>query len=121
MKQRLLIFVQLLPVILSMFILGAHFLRYYNMVEVAICIGLPFLLFVRRKFVVWTVQAALLVAAGIWVDTVLNLVDMRQQLGAAWMRMAFIIGGVTLFTLASMFVFYTKTLRVRYGLLKSSE
>ena len=121
MKQRLLVFFQLLPVILSMFILSAHFLRYYNMVEVAICIGLPFLLFIRRKYIVWILQAGLLVAVGVWITTVMNLVEMRQHLGAAWMRMAFILGGVILFTLASAFVFYMKTLKARYGLLKSSE
>lgn len=118
MKQKLLVFFQLLPAILSMLLLGAHFLRYYNMVEVAVCAGLPFLLFIRRRFVVWVFQAALLVAAAIWVDTVLNLVEMRQQLGTAWMRMAFILGGVIVFTLMSAALFFTKTLRARYGMKK---
>ena len=118
MKQRLIVFFQLLPVILSMLILSAHFLRYANMVEVAVCILLPFLLLIRKKFVVRILQFALVVAAFVWVDTVMNLIAMREQIGYAWTRMAIILGGVILFTLTSGFVFYTKTLRERYGLKK---
>lgn len=121
MKQKFIVFFQLLPVILSMLILGAHYLRYANMVEVAVCVGLPFLLLIRSRIVVRILQAALLVTAGIWINTVLNLVEMRQHLGAAYMRMALILCGVTLLALASMFVFYTKTLRARYGLVKSVQ
>ena len=118
MKQRLIVFIQLLPVILSMLVLGAHYLRYANMTEVAVCVLLPFLLLLRRRFVVRVFQIALLIAAFIWTDTVLNLVEMRQQIGYAWTRMAIILAGVILFTLASAFVFYTKTLRARYGIVK---
>ncbi|MCF6310243.1 MAG: hypothetical protein L3J19_07220 [Sulfurimonas sp.] len=118
MKQRLIVFSQLLPVILSMLILSAHFLRYANMVEVAICIALPFLLLLRRKIVVRILQLALVIAAVLWADTVMNLIAMREQIGYAWTRMAIILGGVILFTLSSGFVFYTKTLRERYGLVK---
>lgn len=118
MKQKLIIFSQLLPIILSMLILSAHYLRYANMVEVAICILLPFLLFFKSKIVVRVLQLSLVVAAFIWADTVLNLIAMREQIGYAWTRMAIILGGVILFTLSSGFVFYTKTLRERYGLVR---
>ncbi|MCW8894739.1 MAG: hypothetical protein OQK48_06670 [Sulfurimonas sp.] len=118
MKQKLIVFLQLLPIVLSMLILSAHYLRYANMVEVAICLMLPFLLFIKSKIVVRILQLALVVAAFVWVDTVLNLINIREHIGHAWTRMAIILGGVILFTLSSGFVFYTKTLRERYGLVK---
>lgn len=88
------------------------------MVEVAICIALPFLLLFRSKIVVRILQLALVVAAVLWADTVMDLIAMREQIGYAWTRMAIILSGVILFTLSSGFVFYTKTLRERYGLVK---
>ena len=118
MKQKLIVFVQLLPVILSILILSAHFLRYSAMIEVAVCILLPFVLIYRSKTSVRILQFALVVGAVIWIDTIMNLVSMREQLGHAWTRMAFILSGVVIFTLSSSFVFYTKTLRARYNLKK---
>jgi len=40
----------------------------------------------------------------------------RSDLGEPWMRMAFILGGVALFTFGSLLVFRSPTLRARYGL-----
>lgn len=118
LKQKVTVFYQLIPIFLSMFMLSAHYLRYANMIGLVTCIMVPFLLFIRNKVVVRIIQFSLLVAIYIWIDTLLNLISIREQLGQDWERMAIIFAGVILFTLLSGLVFYTKTLRKRYGLVK---
>jgi hypothetical protein len=101
-----------------MLMIATHFLRYANMTAVIISLLIPLLLFVRKKFIVRVIQITLVVVAFLWIDTVMNLIAMREQIGYAWTRMAIILGGVVLFTIASGSVFYTKTLRERYGIFK---
>ncbi|WP_412495688.1 hypothetical protein [Shewanella chilikensis] len=87
---------------LAYWLLGAHFLRYSHTVAAAICLLAPAVLFVKSAIVVRVLQIGLLVGAVlVWAKSGFEYVAMRQAMDAPWLRLAFIMGGVTLFTLLS--------------------
>ena len=109
-------FLRLLPVILSLIILGAHYLRSGPMALVLLAIFLPFLLFVKKTWVARLIQLVLILGVLEWVKTLFELVAERQALGEPWTRLAIIIGVVALFTGGSALVFRSTPLKERYEL-----
>ncbi len=116
MKKVLLIIFQLMPVIISALLIGAHFLRSRNHVFVIICLALPFVLLIRKRISVRIVQFGLLLAGIEWVRTIFILASARADMGLPWTRLTIILGIVACFTVASAFVFSAKTLKQIYGL-----
>ena len=109
--------VRLIPVILSAFLLAAHFLRMESIPLVALALLVPFVLLIRRPWAARVVQIALMIGAIEWVRTLLMLVARRQAEGEPWTRLAVILGAVAVFTLASVLPFSSsKPIRRRYGL-----
>lgn len=100
---------------LSLLVLGAHFFRAGNLFLVAVTLGLIGLQFVRRAWVPRLLQAALILGAGEWLRTLLQLRAARLAAGEPADRMVVILGGVALVTLLSAFAFQTRTLRRHYA------
>ena len=105
---------QLLPVVLSLIVLGAHFLRTGNLVMVAAALVIIGLVFVRRRWAAYTVQAALLLGAAEWVWILVERVTSRIDAGQPVLRLALILGGVALVTALSALVFCTARLKRWY-------
>jgi Sec-independent protein secretion pathway component TatC len=61
------------------------------------------------------VQASLWAGACVWLWTACLFVQQRMALDQPWLRLAFILGAVALFTLGSTLVFRTARLRARYA------
>ena len=108
-------FLRLLPVILSMLLLGAHFYRAGFIVLVVILFASLFLLFIRQTWIVRVIQVELVIGGLEWFRTTYNLVMMRQSMNMPWTRLAIILGGVALFTFCSSLVFRSKSLKKRYS------
>lgn len=109
------------PVVLSYLLLSAHFLREGQTI-IVICAGLlPFLLFIKRPWVVRLVQFFLVAGAIEWLRTLLFLQALRVEHGMPWVRLVIIIGTVALFTACSALVFYHPSLKIRYGFNKTSR
>lgn len=104
-----------LPVVLSLMLLGAHFLRYGIVAGVAGSLLLIALLAIRVRWVPRLIQAALVVGSLIWTFTLYELVQMRVAHGQPYARMALILGAVSVFTLCSAMVFESPILRRIYG------
>jgi hypothetical protein len=107
-------FVRLLPVILSSWLLGAHFLRGWHIPLVALFALLPLLLFVRKPWVARVFQIVLVVGALEWIRTTIEFTRFRLAMGEPWMRMVIILGFVALVTAVSALVFRSRGLRERY-------
>ena len=109
-------FVRLIPVFLSLLLLGAHLLFHTGQIGVAI-IPLLFLvpLMFRKTWVPWLTQLVLLLGAIEWVRTLYVGVNQRMAVGDDWQRYALILGTVALFTALSSLVFRSKALRERYS------
>ena len=104
------------PIVLSLLVLGAHFLREQNTVGVVISIALIGLLALRRAWAARVVQAALVLAAVEWTLTIYTLAGFRAARGESATRMIIILGCVALVALISAFLFQTKALKTMYHL-----
>ncbi len=105
-----------IPVVLSILVLAAHFLRGDNLLLVVLVLGLLVLLAVRRPWVARLMQVVLVVGAIEWVRTLVALAMSRAEQGEPYLRMTLILGAVAVITLLSAWLFQTATLRKVYGL-----
>lgn len=108
-------FLRLLPVFVSFLLLAAHYLRAGQTLVLFILAGLLLLLFVKKYWVPWVIQLALLLGAVEWIYTLVSVAQMRIDLGMPWARMGIILGVVAMFTLFSGLVFRSRALRMRYN------
>ena len=106
----------LLPVILSLLVLGAHFLRARSIALLGVVLILLVLLSVRRPWVARAVQAALLLGALEWARTLWALAARRMQAGEPAVRLVLILSAVALVTALSTLCFRAARVRRRYGL-----
>jgi hypothetical protein len=104
------------PIVLSLAVLGAHFMRYGNSLGVSVATLLIALLFVQRAWVARLVQAALILGAAEWLHTIFDLVEVRIAMGEPYVRMTVILGVVAAVTACSALLFQTRTLRAIYCL-----
>jgi uncharacterized membrane protein len=107
---------RLVPVVLSLLVLGGHFLRSGHVVLVALVVTLLALLAVRRAWAARAVQVVLVLGAVEWTMTLLSLVVQRRMMGEPVLRLALILVAVVLVTVASAVLFQTEPLRTRYRL-----
>ena len=113
---------QLLPIILSAIVLGAHYLRSGPFILVVLSFLFPALLFTKRAWAARLVQIILVFGMFEWIRTLLNLVVERRLLGEPWGRLAIILGLVALVTGGSaLFFSYNSSIRNRYKLERISE
>jgi hypothetical protein len=103
-------------IVLSLLVLGAHFLRDGNSVGVAAALGLQALLFVRAWWVARLVQLALVLGSVEWLWTAYQLAAVRAAHGQPFLRMTVILGVVAAVTLAAALAFQSPTLRKVYRL-----
>lgn len=109
---------RLAPVVLSLVMLGAHFLRARNEVLVVGMLALLGLLVVRRPWAARVVQAGLALGALEWLRTLVTLAAGRVDAGQPTLRMAAILAAVALLTGSSALVFRSTRLRRYYGLVR---
>ena len=104
------------PVVLSLVILGAHFLRYGNSTGVFGSLVLIGLLIVRRPWVARLIQIALILGALEWVRTLYEFAQIRAALGQPFTRMIIILGVVAALTFCSALLFQSQALKRIYRL-----
>lgn len=111
--KKVLIYV---PVVLSLVILGAHFMRYGNSIGVIGALVLIALLIVHRPWVARLMQVVLILGALEWVRTLYELVQVRVAYGQPFGRMMVILGIIAVVTFCSALLFQTPTLKKTYRL-----
>ena len=104
----------LLPAILSVLLLAAHFLRESNFLVVVGLLALLPVLAWRARWVAVLARCTLWLGALVWLFTLVRLAAFRLRLGEPWLRMALILGGVAAFTALSALVFSAPILRAWY-------
>ena len=107
-------FLRLTPFILASLIMAAHFLRYGRIVIVAVCVLLPLLLLIKKRWIPRLLQCLALVGAAVWLHTTYILVQLRMAAGAPWTRMLLILCGVTAFTLYAGYLLRSEPVKKRY-------
>lgn len=107
-------FLLLIPVLLSFLLLAAHFMRDGNLLLVGFCLVIPSLLLFRRPWAARIAQGALILGALVWAGTTVELIRLRLAHDMDWIRMAVILGSVTVITAGSALLFQVGRLRKRY-------
>ena len=101
-------------IVLSLALLGAHFLRDGNMPLVVACLTLIGLLGIRHILVVRLVQISLVLGACEWLWTLYRLREVRIAIEQPYTRMTVILAAVAALTFCSALLFETRTLRDVY-------
>ncbi|MDX2432597.1 MAG: hypothetical protein QNK35_16780 [Bacteroides sp.] len=109
-------FVRLLPVIFPFGLLAAHFSRMGLFPLTILCLALPLLLFIKKKWVARGIQVLLVLGAAEWIRAMLGYIEIRKSIGDDWTRLAIILIAVALLTALSGLVFKGKTLKKAYHL-----
>lgn len=104
------------PIVLSLLLLGAHFMRDGAIVITGLIASLCVLLSVRRAWAARVLQTALLLGCVEWIRTLIVLGLQRQHAGLPWMRMALILGAVAALAALSAWLFQTRHLSERFQL-----
>ncbi|OAN17715.1 hypothetical protein A3K86_01995 [Photobacterium jeanii] len=87
--------------VLSFWLLAAHFLRFGNTLFCLVLVSMPLLFLIKRKLVLYANQVFLCLGALFWVAVTYNMLNQRLMMGEDWTRLLFIMSGVVLFTLLS--------------------
>lgn len=95
-------------------LLGAHFLRIGNPVLLIFCVLSPFLLFIRKRYILIILQIFLYIGAGIWVYTAFTIIRKRMEMGSPIGRVAIILGVVALFTVFSGILLNSPVVKDKY-------
>ena len=88
-----------IPIILAAILLAAHFLRSYNLFPMALSLVAPFLLLIRNRWSLLTLQLSTIPAALIWLLTLYGIIQQRIFEGRSWTASAIILSLVAAFTL----------------------
>ena len=107
--------IRLLPLILSFVLLAAHFSRLNLLPLVILSLLLPLLLFIKKIWVVRTIQVLLILGALEWVRSMIYYVGVRKSIGDDWTRLAIILSVVALYTALSGLVLQSKYLKKVYS------
>lgn len=105
-----------IPIVLSLAVLGAHFLRYGNWAGVFVALLLIALLFLRRPWVALLMQIVLVAGTLEWLRTMYELAQIRALHGQPYGRMLVILGIVAAVTFCSALLFQSATLKKIYRL-----
>ena len=108
-------FKRLLPAVLSLLIIAAHFYRAEWPFLVPVCAGLIALLFVRLAWVPGVVALALALGTGEWLRTLLLLASDRIATGQPYARLVVILIAVALFTLLAALSVWSPQVRRWYA------
>ena len=98
----MLIALQMVPVILSLLVLAAHFLRSGPLLLVPVLIVVVSMCFVRRPWAGRTVQVVLAVGALEWGRTAVVIARQRLAAGEPWIRMGAILAIVAVVAVLSL-------------------
>ena len=104
----------IIPLIFSCLLLGAHFLRSGNPLFTLLCILLPFLLLIKRLWVLLIVQLFMYAGGIIWVNTAIHLMRKRITLSLPWNKPVIILGVVAGFTILSGLLLNLKGIKEKY-------
>jgi hypothetical protein len=108
--------VLLVPVVVSLLALGAHFLRAGAVPFVALVILVVALLFVRRPWAARTIQVVLVLGSFEWLRTLADLALERAGAGEPVLRLIAILGSVSFVTAMCALLFQVRPVAVTYGL-----
>jgi len=106
--------IRIVVYVIAALLIGAHYLRAANIPVMAICICVPFIFLYRRRLSLVLLQIFAYAAAGIWLQTAWELVQVRQAHQQDWKVGAAILVAVALYSLMAGLLLNSNVMRERY-------
>lgn len=100
----------------TIILLAAHFSRAGMDALSALVILLPFLLFIKRPWVIQLLQTVAFLGVVAWLYSAYQYVQIRIANGDDWLRLLIILGAVALYTLWSGVFLRSGVMLEKYGL-----
>ena len=104
----------IIPLIVSCLFLGAHFLRSANSIISVLCLLMPFLLLIKKRWILYIIQIFTYIGGGIWLNTTIFLIRKRLTMGLPWHKPAIILGAIAVFTVFSGLLLNLKVVKEKY-------
>jgi len=105
---------RLIPLVIAYPLLAAHFLRGGNPFLTMLCLLIPFLLLIKKRWSLIIVQGSLFLGAWIWVRAAIIIIHERMMLGISWWKVLIILGPIALFTLLAGLLLNSSVVRDKY-------
>ncbi len=106
--------VRIILLIIAWILLGAHFLRDWNLVVALACTLVPLLLFIKKRWGLILLQILTYAGVAVWLNTTYTIVQQRISIGAPWGRLVAILGGVALFTAVAGLLLNSAVMKGKY-------
>ena len=102
------------PIVLASILMAAHFLRSFDLLPMIVSLLTPWLLLIKRRWSLLTVQLLTIPAAAIWLWTLYDIIQQRIFEQRSWMASAIILGVVTAFTLLAGWLLNSPKIKEQY-------
>ncbi len=79
-------------------LLAAHFSRANSNVLALLTLGIPFLLFIKKKWVIDVLQGVSYLSALVWLYGGYQYIQLRIEAGDAWLRLLIIMGTIAFYS-----------------------
>ncbi len=96
--------------------LAAHFSRGNHNVLAIASLLIPFLFFVKQKWVILTLEIVAYLASVIWLYGAYGYIQLRISTGDDWLRLLIIMGCVALYTAWTGFFLRSDKIKEVYGI-----
>ena len=99
---------------LAAILIAAHFLRTFKIIPMLICFGAPFILFIKKRWSLLTIQALTVAAAVIWLFTLYGIIQERLLEDRSWAASGIILGVVAGYTLLTGWLLNSPVVKEKY-------
>jgi len=103
-----------IPIVLSSFLIAAHFIRNDLQLIAVACLLLPLLLLFRKSWIPKLTTAFLVLYSIEWVRTMFSFIEQYKVQERPFLKLVMILSSVIALTLLSSTVFKTQAMKKRY-------
>jgi len=96
-------------------LLAAHFSRANNNLLAFVILVIPFLLFIKERWVIQVLQGVAYLATLVWIFAAYDYILIRIADGDDWQRLLIIMMAVALYSAFSGYFLMSKRVKERYG------
>ncbi|MBM4325799.1 MAG: hypothetical protein FJ118_01435 [Deltaproteobacteria bacterium] len=105
---------RIIPLLIASLLLAAHFLRHGDIGFMAVCLLVPLILLIKKRWSLILVQLSAYAGAAVWVYTALQIIRERMMFGRPWGVAVVILGAVALFTIFAGLLLNSRNMKDRY-------
>ena len=99
---------------LAAILLAAHFLRTFTIIPLLLCLAAPFMLLIKKRWSLLTIQALTAAGAMIWLLTLNGIIQQRLIEGRSWTASGIILGVVAAYTLLTGWLLNSPVVKEKY-------